>query len=305
MQSPAHSNVCQNLFDFCATCKFEFSFLCTPQQHHQMQLQHQQMHQQQQQQQQAQQESALKGAASIPNTFGRMPNTMPRMSNTFSNVPSTFGGGAVTPDEDVQMRDDGPGASAKQFPGMSKQPFPGPPKPPTVAELPKPVGPHFSSDRKPNGRQESVLLPAPPIKTDPDGAAAVKPPLPNANALSAAAAAAQPHPNQQKEFNIVSLCRYGQETVQDILSRFQEVFGALKSVQPPNTNLQATAATATTEKKVTEQFRTIRLLFKRLRLLFDKCNDSCQLGTVHILKNEIFGKYTRFFFIRRHGLLQY
>lgn len=77
---------------------------------------------------------------------------------------------------------------------------------------------------------------------------------------------------------VASLCRFGQETVQDILSRFQEVFGALKSVQPPNTNLQATTATATTEKKVTEQFRTIRLLFKRLRLLFDKCNDSCQQG---------------------------
>lgn len=83
---------------------------------------------------------------------------------------------------------------------------------------------------------------------------------------------------QQKEFNIVSLCRFGQETIQDILSRFQEVFCALKSVHPPNSNLQATSATATTEKKVTEQFRTIRLLFKRLRLLFDKCNDSFQQG---------------------------
>lgn len=92
----------------------------------------------------------------------------------------------------------------------------------------------------------------------------------------AAVVATQSQP--KSDFNIVSLCRYGQETVQDILSRFQEVFGALKSAQPPNTNLQATAATATTEKKVTEQFRTIRLLFKRLRLLFDKCNDSCQLG---------------------------
>lgn len=38
------------------------------------------------------------------------------------------------------------------------------------------------------------------------------------------------------------------------------------------------AAPATTVKKVTEQFRTIRLLFKRLRLLFDKCNDTHALG---------------------------
>lgn len=58
-------------------------------------------------------------------------------------------------------------------------------------------------------------------------------------------------------------------------SRFQEVFAALKSVQPPNINNPLQNAT---EKKVQEQFRTIRLLFKRLRLLFDKCNDSCQQG---------------------------
>lgn len=84
----------------------------------------------------------------------------------------------------------------------------------------------------------------------------------------------QQQQQQQKEFNIVSLCRFGQETVQDISSRFQEVFAALKSVQPPNINNNPMQNA--TEKKVTEQFRTIRLLFKRLRLLFDKCNDSCQ-----------------------------
>lgn len=39
--------------------------------------------------------------------------------------------------------------------------------------------------------------------------------------------------HQQQNFNIVYLCRYGQETVQDIVSRFQEVFSTLKSVQPP------------------------------------------------------------------------
>lgn len=38
---------------------------------------------------------------------------------------------------------------------------------------------------------------------------------------------------QHQNLNIVYLCRYGQETVQDIVSRFQEVFSTLKSVQPP------------------------------------------------------------------------
>lgn len=77
----------------------------------------------------------------------------------------------------------------------------------------------------------------------------------------------------QKEFNIVSLCRFGQETVQDIVSRFQEVFQALRQIQLPN-GINSTS----TEKKVQEHFRTIRLLFKRVRILYDKCNDSCQQG---------------------------
>ncbi|XP_055689616.1 mediator of RNA polymerase II transcription subunit 30 [Lutzomyia longipalpis] len=77
----------------------------------------------------------------------------------------------------------------------------------------------------------------------------------------------------QGQFNIVSLCKFGQETVQDIVSRFQEVFQALRGSIPPN----GTTA-GSTEKKVQEQFRTIRLLFKRVRILYDKCNDSCQQG---------------------------
>lgn len=47
----------------------------------------------------------------------------------------------------------------------------------------------------------------------------------------------QPPPAQQqqnKEFNTASLCRFGQETVQDIVSRTLEVFQTLKIIQPPN-----------------------------------------------------------------------
>lgn len=145
------------------------------------------------------------------------------------------------------MRDDsGP---AKPFPGMPKS-FAGPPK----STPPDPQ----NTFAKINLKHSNPIAIAP-----------------NAGGIgiSPGVVATQPPPNPKTDFNTVSLCRYGQETVQDILSRFQEVFGALKSVQPPNTNLQATAATATTEKKVTEQFRTIRLLFKRLRLLFDRCSD--------------------------------
>ncbi|KAH8303617.1 hypothetical protein KR018_008414 [Drosophila ironensis] len=74
--------------------------------------------------------------------------------------------------------------------------------------------------------------------------------------------------NPHKEINIVQLSRLGQETVQDIASRFQEVFSALKNIQP--TSHRDNNA----EKKVQEYFRTIRLLFKRVRIIYEKCNDA-------------------------------
>lgn len=41
----------------------------------------------------------------------------------------------------------------------------------------------------------------------------------------------QPPTSQAKEFNTASLCRIGQETVQDIVSRTQEVFQMLRTIQ--------------------------------------------------------------------------
>lgn len=75
-------------------------------------------------------------------------------------------------------------------------------------------------------------------------------------------------PNTHKEINIVQLSRLGQETVQDIASRFQEVFSALKNIQPTSHRDN------NSEKKVQEYFRTIRLLFKRVRIIYEKCNDA-------------------------------
>jgi Mediator complex subunit 30 len=37
-----------------------------------------------------------------------------------------------------------------------------------------------------------------------------------------------------KSINLLTFCLVGQETVQDIVTRFQEVFGILKTLQPPN-----------------------------------------------------------------------
>lgn len=96
------------------------------------------------------------------------------------------------------------------------------------------------------------------------------PQTPIANAASAAANAS----SQQKELNVLTLCRIGQETVQDILSRFQDVFSILKNHQPPNGTQGAAMISADKRQKMQDQFRTIRLLFKRLRLLYEKCENS-------------------------------
>lgn len=98
---------------------------------------------------------------------------------------------------------------------------------------------------------------------------------PNAGPVASTQAASNV---QQKEFNLLTLCRIGQETVQDIVSRFQEVFGLLRGIQPPNGTNAGLSSSNDKKAKVQEQFRTIRLLFKRLRLLYDKCNDNCQQG---------------------------
>ncbi|XP_021914992.1 mediator of RNA polymerase II transcription subunit 30-like isoform X4 [Zootermopsis nevadensis] len=90
----------------------------------------------------------------------------------------------------------------------------------------------------------------------------------------------QQNPSQQqppnKEFNTASLCRFGQETVQDIVSRTQEVFQALKAIQPPNGTAQGANTSNEKKSKVHEQLKTIRILFKRLRLIYEKCNENCQ-----------------------------
>lgn len=89
-----------------------------------------------------------------------------------------------------------------------------------------------------------------------------------------APAAAQPQ--QSKDFNTASLCKFGQETVQDIVSRTQDVFQTLKAIQPPNGTQNGENVSNDKKAKMQEQLRTIRLLFKRLRLIYEKCNETCQ-----------------------------
>ncbi|XP_063695672.1 mediator of RNA polymerase II transcription subunit 30 [Culicoides brevitarsis] len=83
-------------------------------------------------------------------------------------------------------------------------------------------------------------------------------------------------PIHQRDFPLLTLCKIGQDTVIDIVSRFQEVYTLLKVVAPPNGTQQGLTSSMDKKMKVQEQFRTLRLLFKRLRLLFDKVNDGLE-----------------------------
>ncbi|CAH4028976.1 unnamed protein product [Pieris brassicae] len=83
-------------------------------------------------------------------------------------------------------------------------------------------------------------------------------------------------PPQSKDFNMASLCKFGQETVQDIVSRTQEMFQTLKAAAPPSGTALGESASHDKRAKMQEQLRTIRLLFKRLRLIYDKCSETCQ-----------------------------
>ncbi|XP_011639839.1 mediator of RNA polymerase II transcription subunit 30 [Pogonomyrmex barbatus] len=82
---------------------------------------------------------------------------------------------------------------------------------------------------------------------------------------------------QAKEINTASLCRYGQETVQDIVSRTLEFFQTLKVLQPPNGTAQGANLANEKRKKVCEQLDLLKTLFKRLRLIYEKSNENCQL----------------------------
>jgi mediator of RNA polymerase II transcription subunit 30 len=90
-----------------------------------------------------------------------------------------------------------------------------------------------------------------------------------------------PPNTQQKEFNVFTLCRIGQETVIDILSRIQDIFGLLRNLTPPN-GLMSSQLSMEKKQKIQDQFRTVRLLFKRLRLLHEKCDPNDEFSETSI-----------------------
>ncbi|XP_038052579.1 mediator of RNA polymerase II transcription subunit 30-like [Patiria miniata] len=71
------------------------------------------------------------------------------------------------------------------------------------------------------------------------------------------------------EINCVTLCRLGQETVQDIVTKTNEIFNVSKTMQLPN---GVSPVNPNHQVKLQDLIRTAQRHFKRLRLLYDKCN---------------------------------
>lgn len=88
------------------------------------------------------------------------------------------------------------------------------------------------------------------------------------------------------QLNAASVCRYGQETVQEIVSRAQEVFQILRMLMPPNGTRNAANLSNDRLVRTHDQIKSIKLLFKRLRYVYDKCNDSGQLQGMEYMHME-------------------
>uniref|UniRef100_A0A8C6LSE3 Mediator of RNA polymerase II transcription subunit 30 n=1 Tax=Nothobranchius furzeri TaxID=105023 RepID=A0A8C6LSE3_NOTFU len=92
-----------------------------------------------------------------------------------------------------------------------------------------------------------------------------------------------PHPPQQqqqqaqaaRDVNTSSLCRYGEETVQDIVLRTMEIFQLLRNMQLPNGVTYHPNTHQDRLGKLQEHLRMLSVLFRKLRLVYDKCSENC------------------------------
>ena len=80
--------------------------------------------------------------------------------------------------------------------------------------------------------------------------------------------AATPNP-----INTATVCKIGQETVQEIVGRTQEVFSYLKSLQPPVGNADKDKLNLEKQQRLAEVLRGITHLFKRLTFCWNKAQE--------------------------------
>ena len=73
--------------------------------------------------------------------------------------------------------------------------------------------------------------------------------------------------------NTATVCKIGQETVQEIVGRTQEVFSYLKSLQPPVGNADKDKLNLEKQQRLAEVLRGITHLFKRLTFCWNKAQE--------------------------------
>ncbi|RXG73181.1 Mediator of RNA polymerase II transcription subunit 30 [Armadillidium vulgare] len=91
--------------------------------------------------------------------------------------------------------------------------------------------------------------------------------------------------NTSETFNTATLCKFGAETVQGIVSRTIEIFKELKSIQLPNGTTAGTQLSLDKKKKVLENFNEIRQLFIKLKFIYDKLTMTVMEWTTPLLSN--------------------
>ncbi|OWF38849.1 mediator of RNA polymerase II transcription subunit 30-like [Mizuhopecten yessoensis] len=82
-------------------------------------------------------------------------------------------------------------------------------------------------------------------------------------------------PSATKELNAITLCKKGQEFVQDIVAKVTEIFKQLQTKQMPLPNgVNATSATYMDKRgKLEENLQTLSMGFKKLHLFYSKVNE--------------------------------
>jgi len=74
--------------------------------------------------------------------------------------------------------------------------------------------------------------------------------------------------------NPALLCRKGQETIQEILTKTAEVFQYLRTVQMPNGVNVTVQQFQDRKNKLDEPVRQLEVLFRKLRFIYDSVNES-------------------------------
>ncbi len=103
-------------------------------------------------------------------------------------------------------------------------------------------------------------------------------------------------PMSAKDVNTAYLCRIGDETVQEIVTKTSELFQLLRTMSPPNGTQQSVQQQEDKKLKVKELLKTIEFHFKRLRKFYERCNECCaqfdyiQIESLIPMKDKDFAK---------------